>query len=94
MLLPEKTSVELSLFAINLELFFSSAPFAEKDIIISVQPFKIIKVHSKDGGEEKIEKPTEHADIYVVPIETSAVKSGQILSPFLWSNDSVKVKLL
>jgi len=53
-LLPEKTSVELSLFAINLELFFSSSPFTDKDLVISVQPFKTIKVESKEGGEEKI----------------------------------------
>jgi hypothetical protein len=67
-LLPEKTSVELNLFAINLELFFSSSPFADKDLVISVQPFKTIRVETKEGGEEKIEKPTEYPDIYVVPI--------------------------
>lgn len=93
-LLPEKTSLELNLFAINLELFFSSTPFDDKNIVISVQPFKVIKVESKNGGEEKIEKPDEYSDIYVIPTETSATKSGQVLAPFLWNNDSVKVKLL
>lgn len=94
MLLPEKTTVEINFHAVNLELMFSNSPFDDVKLFSTIRPFKTVVVTSEKGGEQFIDRPEGYTDIYVNPVELSSTKQGQVLNSFLWSNDSVKVKVL
>ena len=39
-------------------------------------------------------RPEGYANIYVHAVEIATNKQGQVLSPFFWTNESVKAKIL
>lgn len=92
--LPEKTTVEINFHAVNLELMFSNSPFDDAKLFSTIKPFKTVTVTSEKGGEQLVNRPEGHANIYVHPVELSSIKQGQHLASFLWPSDSVKVKIL
>ena len=92
--LPEKSQVEVNFHAVNLELLFSQSPFLEVKTFSTVKPFKTVTVRSEKGGDEKVERPTEYADVFVQPVDLASQHQAQKLDPFLWNSPTVKAKVL
>lgn len=92
--LPEMSQVELNFHAINLELLFSQSPFLEVKTFSTVKPFKTIVVKSEKGGDEKVDRPVEYADMFVQPVDLASQQQAQVLDSFLWNNPNVKAKVL
>lgn len=99
--IPPKTEVNINIYKINLELYFSNFPFQD---LTTFKPKTIanqtIVFEAGEAREEKIARDSSFKDIYVEVIEkgSGGVNSGNQMSKkvnsLMWSNPEVKVKLM
>lgn len=93
---PADTFIKVEIFELNMELYYSTFPFAEISTFTSIRPSKEIPCVKKPETTEIIIKRSEYPNIKDATVEVTEYKEGlppKSVSIFTWSNPDVKVKI-
>lgn len=77
----------------NLELYFSDAPFERGSSFSAVKADKVIVYEKGDPREERIKREENMKDIMVEVYATGENLPSRKITSFLWTNPKIKLKL-
>ena len=90
--IPEKTEVEVHVYDINLEMYFSEFPFQPLTDFSSTMKPQRVRVYEEGKAREEIFEREKAKDIFIEVYYSIEKGKKKKLSGFLWKNPDLKVK--
>lgn len=91
--IPPNTKIEVFIFSINLELYFSEYPFSEFKDFSTIKPMQSISYAAGNSREEKLSRPEQVKDMVVEIYESKEGKPAEKLDSYHWAHPDLKIKL-